>query len=197
MVNGQSPLFTQYHAPNLQYSKVWSDIDFYYVLPSTGTFSSGIVTFKSQNHNLVSGDVVSVISSDDTSEFNQTNVTVTVVDKDTFTVPYGSNPGNYDYNAMPQYGPIADAERLSITCTKYSKLIFKPEGVQVDALPAGMTITIQGKIHPDAQWVDLETVNTADGATMVEFGIRYNIVRCVKTTGTGTPLVYVQYRGQA
>lgn len=180
-------------SPGLAYSKVWSANDSYFTFPIGGTYSGGVVTFDSKNHGLVSGDVVDSTNTDTTSVWNQSGITITVIDKDTFTAPFPEDPGVYDYNKFERYGSAsAPREQVKISCSKYSKLMFKPEAIQVNELPAGTEVAIQGKVHSDAAWVELATVTAADKDTLIELSVKYNMVRLVRTSGTGQPEAFSQ-----
>ena len=185
---GQSELYQDYNAISINYTKSWSASDVYYCVPQAATWAGGTLTVTSKNHNLATADVVNFVSNVGASSWNMEDLEITVVDKDTFTVEIAEPADDFPDRVL-----TTSTEKVIVTCADYSKMMFKPMLLQVEALPTGVTIVVQSKVHPAASWKDMATVVEADGVTQVVFSPLVNIVRCVKTAGAGQPVVYAQY----
>lgn len=160
----------------------------YNFFPTAASYVSGtgVITFTFKNHLLTTGDVVNVIDVNG-STFDSNSESVTVIDPNTFTVAVNTGLTGFLDPSIYQ-----NAGSFRIDVPKYSELVINPSLLQVEALPAGTTITIQGKVDPLATWVTLATITDADGLSTVNFNTRYNLVRGNRTVGSGQPTVYAQ-----
>lgn len=161
--------------------KAWSASDWYFVIATPSIYSAGLITFTAPSHNLLTGDVVNVISNLPTSAFIKQNTSINVIDAATFTIAYPTDPGTIRYQ-----------EVLNIICGKYSEMMYRPAIVQVDILPVGTTIAIQQKIHIYADWMTVASVSSTDGDSQIVFDPIMNYVRAMITLGSGQPKLYSQ-----
>lgn len=173
---------------------VWSTDKQYKFTPDAATWDSNVVTIVYEDHGLINGDSIDLISSLNGSGWNTTGATITVLDKDSFTFPLVTSDPTKDFPSVELYGSASQIEYLTITCSKYSELMIKPKLLQVNTLPGGVTITIQVKLHHTADWFTFDTVADTDGVQLIDFsGISYNYVRCYISAGSGQPLVFAQF----
>lgn len=194
------PLSANY-PPQLSMQAVWASSIKHSFNPTNMTWSGGTVTVTAPDHQLTNSDTISITSTNGSSPWVAASVTATVVDINTFTYPLVSNPVVTFVPADPSSfsmvvnngGTYTSVELITISCATYSKLMFRPTVVQVEALPGSTTIKLQGKVHPDASWVDIQTVADTDGLTQVVFNTIYDMVRGKRTVGSGQPVLYAQF----
>lgn len=186
-------------APAFKYARVWSATDMYFFYPNALWDEPGSkIVFTQKNHNLTTSDTVNLVPGNATLSpgWNQSGLTATVIDADTFTVPMLFDPGPVPNGLTSLPGPQALVNNgLMVTCMKYSKLMFTPTIIQGDVLPNdGTQIIIEGKVHPSALWVSLHAAYAfADGNWGLTISPVYNFVRGRLSAGAGQPVVYCQF----
>lgn len=171
--------------PTLTSQRVWSSTDMLQVEPTNATWSAGVITFTSKNHGIGNGDSVTVSCANVASPWNIGVVIATLVDKDTFTVPLVSDPGQFP-NTSP-YPYLNNDAKVTVSCAKYSKTFYLIDALQVETLNSS-TIQLQAKLHDDAPWVNI----TATLNVGINSITQYNFGRMTFATGSTAPIVYTQ-----
>lgn len=179
---------------------VWSASDCHFFYPTSVTWDgSNTALIVAKNHYLSTSDVVSLTSFAG-SGWTLSNKTITVVDKDTFTFPLASNPGSGNVTInLPEYhtypvpaqlnGPTGYNDLIKVTCTKYSKLMFRPVTIE-HTVPASTNIAFEGIVHQDSTaFISLGTVTGAGTPTLFSPTPVVNLVRGRITSGSGQPVV--------
>jgi hypothetical protein len=159
-------------------------MQFAFTLETDGLMSSGAVRLS----NPVTANVPAGTTITFTSGWIYTNVTVTVVDLNTFTFP-GTPPVLISPLTIdPVYSLGTMAEILTVTCGKYSVLMQRPTVIQLD-VTGGNTIAVQGKVNALASWITLTSMTTVSQYTLT---IPLDYVRLAVTSGTGQSVAYSQ-----
>jgi len=143
------------------------------------TRSSSTATAIATDHQFTTGSTVTVAGADQ-ADYNG-NFVVTVVDKDTFTYTVANSP------VTPATGDITAADpnlsRVATGCTV----------VQVETPPAGTTLKIEKRVHPQATWLQEGTdLTSASATTIVAYPTPIGFVRVRRSAGTGNCKAFAQ-----
>jgi len=149
----------------------------------TLTRAGGTATAKAQGHGLATGNSVTIAGAVQT-DYNVTAI-ITVTDADHFTYTVSNSP------ATPATFTVTAG--ITVTYMESSLIVPMPSVVQVDTVPNGTQAKIQSKVHPNAMWVDLATVNPTDGPTHVMLHeTPLNQVRVIRSAGSGALKAWAQ-----
>lgn len=188
--------------PAVKYQKVWSATDSYYLYPKQVVWDEpgSRIVFTNKNHTLANSDSVNLVASNPAtaaSSWIRTGETITLIDANSFSVPQLNYPGPVPGGITPytdnQSSGYINTNQFSITCMKYSKLMFSPKIIQLDTLPGATTVIVEAKVHPDAAWVTLGTYTSVDGNVALVNTNNYLFVRGRRSVGTGQPVMYAMY----
>ena len=67
-----------------------------------------------------------------------------------------------------------------------------PHAIQLDDIPSATTAVVQVKLNFTSDWVEKDTIAADTPSVIIEFPVRYNYVRVIRTAGTGTVVAHSQ-----
>lgn len=159
---------------------VWSPTLVYKFPVRSATVNGLTVTVKQINHQLSSGDAVTIFGN---SQFEDLFFTgsVTKIDSNNFTYFVGTPPSIDGIQPTP--GQKTD---LWLTCSKYSTMLNYPGRLQF-FVASGHEVEIQA--FENNAWTSQATIKDTDGVTDIFFDARWKDVRLVLSVGTTIPVV--------
>jgi hypothetical protein len=164
-----------------QYTAIWDLTTCYRIPLKRGSVVGNLVTVKSRDHWLETGDIVNVYADPGFEAFGTINVPVTKIDKDTFSYTLPSAPSIQFPNPKPGLTVV-----LWLTCNRYSIPMVAPERIRMQIIPLGTNIQVQTR-NDDGTWKNQKVVSNIYGIINFVFTVKFKEARFVRISGSAVP----------
>lgn len=98
-------------------------------------------------------------------------------------------PAPTDDNVVKLYDPANGVYGENVEA---SQPIRRPTYLSIDGMDDTSGFVVEARLHPDADWQEIDTIDTTAAATLIQMDNSPNFVRVRRTSGENDVVIYAQ-----